>query len=202
MWWWLAGAGVAALVGYELHLAFRGVPTWILIVAMQPISILFGLWLSRSRLSVTADAAPNPTPASDDRTAPSPVEPARGGGELHVSGRAHLPREVIARTVSVPPSARRAAMGRQLDPAAFVHQRPWIAPLALIVLDDPDDPTPYWLVSTRHPDLLLDAIGAPRTSVSDAAATESGAGTGENGVSTSETGAGGGTDNEAAPDDE
>jgi hypothetical protein len=28
----------------------------------------------------------------------------------------------------------------------------------LVVLDDPDDPTPYWLVSTRHPDRVLAAL--------------------------------------------
>jgi hypothetical protein len=26
------------------------------------------------------------------------------------------------------------------------------------VLDDPDDPTPYWLISSRHPDRLLAAL--------------------------------------------
>jgi hypothetical protein len=30
--------------------------------------------------------------------------------------------------------------------------------MALVVLDDPDDPTPYWLVSARHPDRLLAAL--------------------------------------------
>ena len=45
-----------------------------------------------------------------------------------------------------------------LDPGAFVAHRAWIGPMALIVLDDPDDPTPYWLVSTRHPDRVLSAL--------------------------------------------
>jgi hypothetical protein len=26
------------------------------------------------------------------------------------------------------------------------------------VLDDPDDPTPYWMVSSRHPDRVLAAL--------------------------------------------
>ena len=30
--------------------------------------------------------------------------------------------------------------------------------MVLVVLDDPDDPTPYWLVSTRHPDKVLSAL--------------------------------------------
>lgn len=156
LWWWLVGAAVAALVGYELHLAFRDVPIWVLVLALQPVSILCGLWLSRSRISVTTD--PGTGTGGPDGSA-------RSRGALHIAGRAHLPLAAIARTVAVPPSAKRSAMGPQLDPAAFVHHRAWIAPLTLIVLDDPDDPTPYWLVSTRHPNRLLESIGAPIASV-------------------------------------
>lgn len=31
--------------------------------------------------------------------------------------------------------------------------------MVLLVLDDPDDPTPYWLVSARHPEKLITALG-------------------------------------------
>jgi hypothetical protein len=30
--------------------------------------------------------------------------------------------------------------------------------MVLLVLDDPDDPTPYWLISARRPDKVLAAI--------------------------------------------
>ena len=36
--------------------------------------------------------------------------------------------------------------------------RAWVGPMVLLVLDDPDDPTPYWLVSCRHPDRVLAAL--------------------------------------------
>ncbi|WP_233266947.1 DUF3093 domain-containing protein [Tomitella fengzijianii] len=167
LWWWLIGAAVAALIGYELHLAFTSVPAWVLMVALQPISIAVGAWLSRSLLTVTDD------PAAADGT----------GREFHIAGRAHLPLSAAARAMAVPRSAKRAAMGRQLDPAAFVFQRPWVGPLALIVLDDPDDPTPYWLVSSRRPRRLLDALGAPQTSIqgdpAHASPAEKGAGAAE-----------------------
>ena len=55
-------------------------------------------------------------------------------------------------------SAQRNALGRQLDPAAFLVTHTWIPTMVLLVLDDPDDPTPYWLVSTRHPEALLDSL--------------------------------------------
>ena len=49
-------------------------------------------------------------------------------------------------------------LGRQLDPAAYVVHRAWVGPMVLVVLDDADDPTPYWLVSCRHPDRVLSAL--------------------------------------------
>ncbi|MGI9207623.1 MAG: DUF3093 family protein, partial [Rhodococcus sp. (in: high G+C Gram-positive bacteria)] len=36
---------------------------------------------------------------------------------------------------------------------------PWVGTMAMVVLDDPDDPTPYWLISTRRPAELLEALG-------------------------------------------
>ena len=52
-------------------------------------------------------------------------------------------------------------MGRQLDPAAYVIHKSWIPTMAMLVLDDPDDPTPYWLISSKEPQELLEAIGRP-----------------------------------------
>ncbi|PRC43403.1 DUF3093 domain-containing protein, partial [Mycobacterium sp. ITM-2017-0098] len=73
-------------------------------------------------------------------------------------GNAHLPMSVVARTAEVPRSAKSAALGRQLDPAAYVVHRGWIGPMVLLVLEDPDDPTPYWLISAKHPDKVLAAL--------------------------------------------
>lgn len=134
-WWWLAAAALVALLGYEAQLAaYR--QSWS--VVFYPIlgALVAWLLLSMSRVRVRVDA----------------------DGALHAH-KAVLPAEVVGRGAVVPASARSAAMGRQLDPAAFLVYRSWIKPMALLVLDDPDDPTPYWLVSTRHPDRLLAAMG-------------------------------------------
>lgn len=79
-------------------------------------------------------------------------------GEL-AADKARLPRSVIARAASIPPTAKSAALGRQLDPAAYLVHRAWVKTMVLLVLDDPDDPTPYWLVSTRRPEELIAALG-------------------------------------------
>ena len=88
------------------------------------------------------------------------VRNASGEGELR-AGQAHLPLDVIARAAVVPRTAKSAALGRQLDPLAFVQHRTWVKQMVLIVLDDPDDPTPYWLVSSTRPEELVAALARP-----------------------------------------
>jgi hypothetical protein len=135
-WWWPLGFVPAILVALEVNQALSGVPDWL------PIAVLFGvtagaiLWLGRPEIRV--------------------VE-ADGLVELW-AGNAHLPTSVIAKSAEIPRSAKSAALGRQLDPAAYVLHRAWVGPMVLVVLDDPDDPTPYWLVSCRHPERVLSAL--------------------------------------------
>lgn len=134
-WWWLAALAITGLLGYEVQLAaYR--QTWSF-VAYPILAILLGwMLLSMGRTPVRVDA----------------------DGSLH-AGKAILPAEVIARGASIAASQRSAAMGRQLDPAAYVLHRAWVKTMVLVVLDDPDDPTPYWLISTRHPEQVLEALG-------------------------------------------
>lgn len=137
-YWWLIGAGVAALICYEINLAARGA-SWMW--AIFPVVFLIAgalLWsMGRGTVEVR-------------------------DGELW-AGNAHLPLTLISRAAGVPAEAKSAAMGRQLDPAAFVYHKGWIKTLVAVVLDDADDPTPYWLVSTRHPEQLLACIPAATT---------------------------------------
>ncbi|ALG84662.1 DUF3093 domain-containing protein [Gordonia phthalatica] len=134
-WWWIASLVVVGLLGYEVNLAaYR--QTWS--YGAYPVLALLLGWLlysmGRTPLRVDAD------------------------GDLH-AGKATLPADVISRGAVIAASQRSAAMGRQLDPAAYVIHRAWVKTMVLVVLDDPDDPTPYWLLSTRHPEQVLAALG-------------------------------------------
>ena len=53
-------------------------------------------------------------------------------------------------------SGRRVTVYRDAVPGLEEAGTRWR--VVLLVLDDPDDPTPYWMVSTRHPDRVLAAL--------------------------------------------
>ncbi len=44
---------------------------------------------------------------------------------------------------------------------AFVSIRPWIGPGVQLLLDDADDPTPYWVISSRHPERVVKVLNEP-----------------------------------------
>ncbi|PRY18401.1 Protein of unknown function (DUF3093) [Kineococcus rhizosphaerae] len=79
------------------------------------------------------------------------------GTEFRV-GRARLPLDVVSGVDVIAGPERRAALGPGLDARAHLAIRSWIRPAVRIHLDDPADPTPYWLVSTRRPQRLAAEI--------------------------------------------
>lgn len=130
---------MASLIALEVNQGVKSLPNWVAFAVLLPVAGVALVWLGRIELRVVRN--------DSEET------------ELWV-GAAHLPVSVISRSAEVPRSAKSAALGRQLDPAAYVVHRAWIAPMLLLVLDDDDDPTPYWLVSCRRPDRVLDALRA------------------------------------------
>ena len=78
-------------------------------------------------------------------------------GELR-AGRAHIALPFVARATGFRGAEATAERGTRLDTRAWLLLRGWIDPVVRIELSDPDDPTPYWLVSTRRPDELVDAL--------------------------------------------
>lgn len=136
-WWWIVlAATIAVIVGQGIVMSTAWW-VWVIIITIIPLLVWLFVRMGRLSLSVTEDAD--------------------GQRMLHAAG-ANLPFEAIDRCAVVPASAKSAAMGRQLDPEAYVVHRGFISTMAIIVLDDPADPTPYWLLSTRHPDQLTELL--------------------------------------------
>ena len=76
------------------------------------------------------------------------------------AGRARMPRSVVSRAQAFEGAEATAERGVRLDARAWLLLRGWIPGVVKVELDDPADPTPYWLVSSRHPLVLAQALTA------------------------------------------
>jgi len=73
------------------------------------------------------------------------------------AGRARVELEHISLIEPVSREQARDAKGPSLDARAYLVIRPWITPAVRVHIDDPRDPTPYWLVSSRQPERIAQA---------------------------------------------
>lgn len=135
-WWYPAALGLGVLIGAEVHLGYPGLRAWVGYVVAVPLLVGALVWLGRTRVRV-AD------------------------GELH-AGDAHLPLRYVGHVDVVRKADKQQALGPDLDPAAYVVHRPWIGPVVRVEVTDPNDPTPYWVVSVRDPERLVTVLTAAR----------------------------------------
>ncbi|MCP2254661.1 Protein of unknown function (DUF3093) [Prauserella aidingensis] len=139
-WWgWPLPLVGAALLAAEVHMGYPGVRAWLPYVVLLPLAALLLLGFGRLEVRVTGGSEP----------------------ELWV-GDAHLPLRHVGAVDVVDKDMRRRTLGPELDPAAFVVNRGWIATLVRVEVTDPEDPTPYWLFSTRHPERLATLLREAR----------------------------------------
>jgi hypothetical protein len=82
-------------------------------------------------------------------------------GVLHVPG-ARVPLEVLGAVGALDPEQARRLRGPAADVRAHVASRPWLRRAVQVQLEDPDDDTPYWLVSTARPEQLVAALDSAR----------------------------------------
>ena len=76
------------------------------------------------------------------------------------AGGAHIPTALLGAVVALDAAETKAELGPRLDARAHLVLRGWIHTAVRVELRDPQDPTPYWVVSTRHPAELAAALGA------------------------------------------
>jgi hypothetical protein len=137
-YWWPAAVAVVGMLALQLGWTVALVDPWLPAAILLPVTVAALWWSGRLRVAVT-------------------------GHELHVDD-ARLPLAVVADAIPLDAAGRRELLGPAADPRAFVVQRPWVPGAVQVLLDDPADPTPYWLVSSRDPDRLaglLTGAGPP-----------------------------------------
>ncbi|MTD53990.1 DUF3093 family protein [Amycolatopsis sp. RM579] len=132
-WWgWPLPLLAAGLLAAEIHMGYPGVRAWLPYLILVPLMAAWLLTLSRSRVAVT---------------------------DRHLlAGKANLPLEFVGEVEVVGKEGKRKALGPELDPAAFVLHRGWVGPIVRVHLTDPEDPTPYWVFSTRKPETVAELL--------------------------------------------
>lgn len=82
-----------------------------------------------------------------------------GSSNLKV-GRAIIPRNLLGKIEEISKEQAFLERGPKLDPAAYKVFQGTVKTAVKITLNDPNDPTPYWIISTRKPGQLAKALGA------------------------------------------
>jgi hypothetical protein len=135
-WWFITFAGVA-VAGAEVFAGFNWKVALIVYAAIGLPMVALLLATGHARVTVDAEG-------------------------LH-AGKHTLPREAIDAVAPLDAAETKRWLGPGGDPAAHVVAKGFIKQSVLVRPIDPDE-HPYWLISTRHPQQLVDALA--RTPVS------------------------------------
>ncbi|WIE76990.1 DUF3093 domain-containing protein [Curtobacterium sp. MCSS17_007] len=74
------------------------------------------------------------------------------------AGRAHLPRALVGEATAYQGAEATTQRGPALDARAWTLFRGYVRGVVRVEVADPADPTPYWLVSARDPQAVVDAL--------------------------------------------
>jgi hypothetical protein len=78
------------------------------------------------------------------------------------AGRARISVADLGPVQALDRETTRALAGREADARAYLLLRPYLHRSVRVDIADPRDPTPYWLLATRHPDRLVGVLGQAR----------------------------------------
>ena len=141
--WWLAALGFAVVWGW----VFLVVLNWtaaIVVTLLVAAAGFAAVWRYGSiEISVDADGL---------RVGTATL------GPQHVGAVRRLDR-----------AAYRTQLGTGADARAYLVTRPYLDHGVLVEIDDPADPVPYWLISSRRPDAFATALGASAATPTPAA---------------------------------
>jgi len=137
--WWVQGTMLVATLWLAVVVAVPGPAAWVT-TAIALTALYGGLWsYGNVRVSVT--------------------------GETFRAGRAHIAATYVGVVTALDADQTRRTAGIDADARAFLVLRPYLKRAVRVEITDPADPTPYWLVSSRHPEQLASALSALAESV-------------------------------------
>ncbi len=83
-------------------------------------------------------------------------------------GQAFVEAQHVGDVRSLDRAGYRTQLGTGADARAYLMTRPYLDHGVVVTIDDPSDPAPYWLVSSRHPDAFAAALAGSSTQPSAA----------------------------------
>lgn len=132
LYWWPSALAIAGVIGAEIHGGAPGLRAVLPYAIALPVVVFLLALGSRGRLQVRDDV-------------------------LHVPG-ARIGLHHLSEPVILDRAALRQQTGPMADRDAFVVSRPWLHDAVRVMVTDPDDDTPYWLIGTRRPLRLAAAL--------------------------------------------
>lgn len=132
--WWVQGTMLVAMLWLAVAVATPAPVAW-LVTAVSLTLLVFCLWAFGNARIVVTD------------------------GELR-AGRAHIAAEHLGTATPLDADQARRAAGVDADARAFLLLRPYLKRAVKVEITDPSDPAPYWLLSTRNPEELAQALTA------------------------------------------
>jgi hypothetical protein len=82
-------------------------------------------------------------------------------GSSHLTvARAKIQRNLLGKIEEIAKDQIFSERGPKLDPAAYKVFQGTVKTAIKIFLNDPNDPTPYWIISTRNPEKLAEVLRA------------------------------------------
>jgi hypothetical protein len=133
--WWVVGTAFIATLAWAYGYATRAWVGW-LVFGIG--TALYAWWLARAAVRIEV-----------------------GPDGLHAAG-AHLTPEYLGVVTALNRDDAARLRGVAADPSAFLVLRGWIPTAVRVDVNDPDDPVPYWYVSTRRPEDLMHCLSGLR----------------------------------------
>lgn len=130
--WWVQGTMLVASFWLAMVVALPGVLAWTVSGIALALMALLLVSYGSARISV-ADG-------------------------IFRAGRARIEATHLGPATALDADQTRRAAGREADARAYLLLRPYLKRSVRVLVTDPRDPAPYWLVSTRRPDELVAAL--------------------------------------------
>lgn len=136
--WWAQGTMLVATLWLTVVVAVPGPTAWVVTALALGLLALALFWYGDARVIV------------------------RDG--WFQAGRARIEAEHVGEVAALDAAQTRLVAGRDADARAYLLLRPYVHRAVRVEVVDQADPTPYWLVSSRNPEALADALAAlPRS---------------------------------------